>query len=347
MPVPKTIGSLRAAGALAFSSIVGLSLAIAADEVHAQGTFLPTGVEITPTAAPGSTYEALNPHLSDLPNVIAGGAISTVKSPDGNTLLVLASGYNSWSAKTPETNEYIFVFDISAGKPVRKQVIKIPNSFIGIAFDPTGKNFYVGGGVDDNIHQYSLTGGTWAENGTPIPLNHNGISNALFPTDVGALTAGVDITQDGKTLVVANHENDSISFIDLTSRALVKEIDLRPGKIDPTQSGVPGGEYPYGIAVKGNNTVYVSCQRDREVVVVDFTTVTAPKVATRIQVAGNPNKMVLDKAQKFLYVAEDNSDLVDIIDTSTPDLFQSVLASAPATEEFDKARGSPRYSIPS
>ena len=109
MLVPKTIESLRAAGALAFSSIVGLSLAIAAAEVHAQGTFLPTGVEITPTAAPGSTYEALNPHLSDLPNVIAGGAISTVKSPDGNTLLVLASGYNSWSAKTPETNEYIFV----------------------------------------------------------------------------------------------------------------------------------------------------------------------------------------------------------------------------------------------
>ena len=167
-------------------------------------------------------------------------------------------------------------------------------------------------------------------------MNHNGISNALFPTDVGALTAGVDITQDGKTLVVANHENDSISFIDLTSRALVKEIDLRAGKIDPTQSGVPGGEYPYGITVKGNSTVYVSCQRDREVVVVDFTTVTAPKVATRIQVAGNPNKMVLDKAQKFLYVAEDNSDLVDIIDTSTPDLFQSVLASAPATAEFDK-----------
>jgi hypothetical protein len=43
MSVPKTIGSLRAASALAFSSIVGFSLAIAADEVHAQGTFLPPG----------------------------------------------------------------------------------------------------------------------------------------------------------------------------------------------------------------------------------------------------------------------------------------------------------------
>lgn len=88
--------------------------------------------------------------------------------------------------------------------------------------------------------------------------------------------------------------------------------------------------------MKGNNTAYVSSQRDREVVVVDFTTVTAPKVVTRINVAGNPNKMVLDKAQKYLYVAEDNSDLVEIIDTSKPDLFQRVLASAPAKEQFDK-----------
>jgi hypothetical protein len=49
MSVSMTIGSLRATSALAFFSIAGLSLAIAADEVHAQGTFLPTGVEITPT----------------------------------------------------------------------------------------------------------------------------------------------------------------------------------------------------------------------------------------------------------------------------------------------------------
>ena len=80
----------------------------------------------------------------------------------------------------------------------------------------------------------------------------------------------------------------------------------------------------------------MSSSRDREIVVVDFTTVTAPKVLTRIEVAGNPNKMILDKAQKYLYVSEDNSDVVDIIDTSKPDLFQNVLASAPDKLEFDK-----------
>src|SRR5262249_26063747 len=127
-----------------------------------------------------------------------------------------------------------------------------------------------------------------------------------------------------------------ISFIDLTTRAVVKELDLRPGKIDPADSGVPGGEYPFWVTVKSNNTVYVSSSRDREIVVVDFTAVTAPKVLTSIEVAGNHNKMILDKAQKYLYVSEDNSDLVDIIDTSAQDLFQSVLASAPDEFKFDK-----------
>jgi hypothetical protein len=88
--------------------------------------------------------------------------------------------------------------------------------------------------------------------------------------------------------------------------------------------------------VKGNNTAYISSARDREVVVVDFATVTAAKIVTRIEVAGNPLKTILDKTQSYLYVTEDNSDLVDIIITSNNELFQSVIASAPDKIEYDK-----------
>jgi len=116
----------------------------------------------------------------------------------------------------------------------------------------------------------------------------------------------------------------------------VKELDLRPGKNNSADSGVAGGEYPFWVSVKGNNTAYVSSARDREVVVVDFTTVTAPKIVTRIEVAGNPLKTILDKTQSYLYVTEDNSDLVDIISTSNNELFQSVIASAPDKFEYDK-----------
>jgi hypothetical protein len=121
----------------------------------------------------------------------------------------------------------------------------------------------------------------------------------------------------------------------VATRTVVKELDLRPGKNNPADSGQPGGEYPFWVTVKGNDTAYVSSARDREVVVVSFKTVTAPKIVTRIEVAGTPLKTILDKTQSYLYVTEDNSDLVDIITTTDNVLFQSVIASAPDKFEFD------------
>jgi DNA-binding beta-propeller fold protein YncE len=332
MPNKKPLLRLACSSAVALSSLAALSPAMAD-----HGTFLPSGLTITPTAAPKSTYEALNPELPEFPNFIAGGALSTVKSPDGKTLLVLTGGHNNLTDTKGKSfnNEYIFVFDISEGKPVKKQVVQVPNAFVGIAFDPTGQTFYVAGGGDDNIHAFTIQGGQWAESGTPIKLGHSS-GVALFPGDLPGVAAGIDLTQDGKTLVVANYTNESISFIDLQTRKVVQEIDLRPGKINPADSGKAGGEYPFWVTVKGNNTAYVSSARDREIVVVDFTTVTAPKVVARVEVAGNPLKSILDKTESYLYVTEDNSDLVDIISTSNNQLFQSVIASAPDESQFEK-----------
>jgi DNA-binding beta-propeller fold protein YncE len=332
---------------LALSSAVVLSsLATLSPVIADQGTFLPSGVTITPTAAPKTTYEALNPELAEFPNFIAGGALSTAKSPDGKILLVLTGGHNNLTDTKGNSfnNEYIFVFDISGGNPIKKQVLQVPNAFVGITFDPTGQTFYVAGGGDDNVHTFTIQNGQWAESGTPIKLGHTIVLNgqtvgnavALFPGDLPGVTGGIDITQDGKTLVVTNYSNESISFIDAATRTVVKELDLRPGKNNSADSGVAGGEYPFWVSVKGNNTAYVSSARDREVVVVDFTTVTAPKIVTRIEVAGNPLKTILDKTQSYLYVTEDNSDLVDIISTSNNELFQSVIASAPDKFEYDK-----------
>jgi DNA-binding beta-propeller fold protein YncE len=328
IPLPRLVLS----GAVALSSLTTFSPAIAD-----QGVFLPSGLIITPTAAPKTTYKPLSPGLPGFPNFIAGGALSAAKSPDGKTLLVLTGGHNSLSAANNSsiTNEYIFVFDISGGKPVQKQVIQIPNAFVGIAFDPTGQTFYVGGSGDDDVHSFTIQNGQWAESGTPIKLGHSS-AVALFAGDLPGATGGLELTQDGKTLVVTNLNNESISFIDVQSRTVVKELDLRPGKNNPADSGVAGGEYPFWVTVKGNNTAYVSSVRDREIVVVDFTTVTAPKIVTRIEVAGNPLKTILDQTGSYLYVTEDNSDLVDIISTSNNELFQSVIASAPDKFEFDK-----------
>jgi DNA-binding beta-propeller fold protein YncE len=299
---------------------------------------LPDGQVITPTAAPGAVFSSLNPGLADFPNFTAGQAVTTAVSPDGTTLLVLTSGYNlnydsKGNAIPGDSNEYVFVLDITSGSPAQMQVIQVPNTYSGIAFSPDGKQFYVSGGKDDSIHTHAKTAGKWAETGTPTALGHtsgNGLvpGNGSASGDTKPAAAGLAVTADGKTIVVANYESDSISLVNTATAAKTAELDLRPGKNDPLQAGVAGGEFPYWVTVKGNHIAYVSSVRDREIVAVKLQG-KSPAIVGRIPVTGNPNRMVLDKAQARLYVALDNSDEVAVIDTLEDRMVQKVKTAAP------------------
>ena len=75
-------------------------------------------------------------------------------------------------------------------------------------------------------------------------------------------------------------------------------------------------------------TAYVSSIRDREIVVVSLAGV--PTVKARIPVKGQPNKMTLNAAQTLLYVVEDQSDTVDVIDTATNAILLRAPVVAPA-----------------
>jgi WD40 repeat protein len=148
----------------AATTLMLLNTRLPASEVNTQSKpiFVTSGQEITPTAAPGSLLQYLNPGLADFPKYLATGGITTAVSPDGNTLLVLTAGYNnlddsSGNLITTDSQEYIFVFDISTGSPKQKQVLTLPNSYTGIAFEPNSQTFLAAGGVDDNVHIFSTT----------------------------------------------------------------------------------------------------------------------------------------------------------------------------------------------
>jgi len=347
--------------------------------------YLDTGMVVT---------DSLNPKV--LPKEwMAGQAVSTSISPDGNTLLVLTSGFNRvYQGPFPlfdplYSSEYIFIFDISKHTPVFTQAVRVPNAYHGIVWDPIQANhaFYVSGGMGDapfgtdpipytvpnngdNIHVIQRqSNGTWASvaelglgqspytpaqghpsgNGLPVPNNQfASVNAAVF---VAPMAAGLAISPDGRTLVVANYFNDSITVftggLDLWKSLWVKdansaqgfqgmlpgtELDLRPGKAaSGATPGTPGGEYPFWVAFEGDSgpsaTVYVSSLREREIDVVPLGETCAhgttgpncflavePAVSVRIPVKGQPNKMTLNKAQTLLYVAEDESDTVDVID---------------------------------
>src|SRR5690349_9710149 len=104
------------------------------DASPSQQEILPTGMIITPTAANGSSFVALSPGLPELPQFTADHPVTTALSPDGRTLLVLTSGYNrnsdSQGQRSPAlSNEYVFVYDVHQPRPVKKQVLKVPNTF--------------------------------------------------------------------------------------------------------------------------------------------------------------------------------------------------------------------------
>ncbi len=302
------------------------------------GELLPTGQRITPEASAGAIFQFLNPDLPTRPEFTTGQAVSTSVSPDGNMFLILTSGYNrnfgpDGKAIPEESKEYVFIYDVSGEAPVKKQVIQVPNTYSGITWSPTGNEFYVSGGRDDAIHVYGKGGAVWTETAT-IPLGHTAGLN-----DVRPVAAGVAVTADGRHLLVANLQNDSASWVDVETRAVV-DIDLRPGKVNPADAGRPGGEYPFWVAIKGNERAYVTSQRDREVVVLNVLG-NQPAVVGRVAVGGQPNKMILNRDQTRLFVANGNSDSVSVIDTASDRVIETIPVTAPRVilPEAGKLRG--------
>ena len=263
VPLARRVCSLLCAGGILLTPLAG----IANDGDFGRyrgnlvtGESVPSGVEITPSVARGALFQTLNPDLPTRPDFVAGQAVTSVTSPDGKTLLVLTSGFNRnngpTGARVPgESNEYVFVYDISGQTPVKRQVLQAPNTFVGMAWHPAGKEFYVSSGRDDNVRIYAQVAGAWAEVAA-VALGH-------APTGAGNLgglsinnrpnAAGLAVNADGTRLVVANHENDSVSVIDLGQRVKIAELDLRPGKISAADRGKPGGAYPFWVAIAGNS----------------------------------------------------------------------------------------------
>ncbi len=330
-------------------------------ELPEGGALLPTGQIITPTAAPGSTFAPLATNLRTDNNADAAEAVSTTLSPDGKTLLVLTSGYNQnfrdentgnlftypvldpLTGKPTDTTtskaEWVFVYDVSNGKLTKKQQINIPNTYNGLAWAKDGTRFYVSGGIDDRVYIYASNGSQYLPDAPFILLGHNSNQTAPFPSydggllkgtpaepaATGAVVAGLAVSKDGKTLVAANFENDSISIVNTANRQILQEIKFfKPG------DKIATGEFPFDVALKSTENgaaakVFISSQRDNEVLAVGITS----GEITRIPVESQPNKILLSPDQNRLYVANGNSDSVSVIDANSNTVVQTISLSRP------------------
>ena len=307
---------------------------------------LATGQYVTPTALRGSVQQPLNPGLANYPNFVAGEAVRSQLSPDGATLAVLCAGQNSLyvsdgTVDVANSTQYIFLYDVSGANrqsPLLKQVLRPTNAHVGLVFSPDGSKLYAAAGRDDVVNIFTKSADVWAAAGT-ISLNHaKGIGNGVAPN-----AGGLALSSDGKTLVVVNNYNDSISVIDTDTATVRYEHDLRPFFAgNEGQAGGVGGTFPFAVVVKGNGIAYVTLDRDREVIAIDIGSPTAGHLVKRIKLDGNALGLTLDASQRRLYVAQDNADQVAVIDTTTNRVIAKIDARAPEGM-LPEADGDARY----
>ncbi|MCU1257303.1 MAG: beta-propeller repeat protein, partial [Bryobacterales bacterium] len=187
-------------------------------------------------------------------------------------------------------------------------------------------------GHNSNQTAATSTGDGGLLKGTPASVTPLG--KLLVPA---AIVAGMDVSADGRTLVAANFENDSVSICDTASRKVIREVKFfTPG------GTVAQGEFPYDVAVKSNadgtaQTAYVTSQRDDMVMAVNI----GDGTFTSIAVGGQPNRLVLSRDGATLYVVNGNSDSISVIDTAT----QTVLHTISLSRPFDKYKGANANSV--
>jgi DNA-binding beta-propeller fold protein YncE len=263
-----------------------------------------------------------------------------VVSPDGNYAALLNDGYG-----TQETlaHQSIAVLDLKTN-----QIADFPDTrlgdtahqsyFLGLAFSSDGKHLYASvgsltdptgekpGDTGNGIAVYSFSAGKVApERFIPIPLQ---------PLPAGIkLATGLNapphmaIPYPAGIVVIANHGHDKLLIANnLSDNAIV--LDPETGKILQTFD-LSGGDlvpavYPYTcVATKDGRRAWCSLWNGSEIAELDLT---SGKVVHRTELMKpqdplapgvHPTALLLSLDEKLLYVAESNSDAVDVVDTQT------------------------------
>jgi hypothetical protein len=187
---------------------------------------LPNGQFLTVTAAPGSTFQTLSTGLRPDGNADANGGFSTALSPDGKTLLATTTGFNASlfttsgspitvpyldpatghaSSKRTGVFEWIFIYDVTSGQPVKAQQIAIPSSYAGVVWDPSGKTFYVSGGRDDRVYAYKQRGNGWIADPPFAVLNHNSNDSQPQPAYDGGILKNTPVGRSSAAGVYGLH----------------------------------------------------------------------------------------------------------------------------------------------
>lgn len=246
------------------------------------GTLLPNGWRLTP--------EGTQIPTSDLP-------MNMEFSKDGQYLLALTSGWGDHA---------INIIDLRTARKV--QTVTVRKSWLGLAFAPDGKRFYVSGGDDNEVLVFDFAYGKATEAGKIMlgssqyhaldsrkreEARRQGRGEFAFP-------AGIAVSPDGRRLYVAENLSNQVAVVDLSNQQVITKLAV--------------GEYPYDCTISPDGRrLYVSNWGARSVAVIDTI---SQQVIGNIQVGDHPNDLELTRNGRTLYVANANSNTVSVVDTA-------------------------------
>lgn len=258
--------------------------------------------------------------MTEVGNFPTGGRLS----PDGRFY---------WSVSAGHGYNDVRVVELATGNVV--QVLPLPGSYGQMSFTADGRRAYVSGTPKgsttypstqvkgeggDVVHVFDVgpTGHATEMNPFALPATTGGSGRTnSFPADPNLKNgpAGLAVTPDGKTLVVALYNADAVAVINTANGSATT---------------VAVGKYPFGVGFdRGGKNVYITNAYDGTLSKFDAT-VASPTVTTISGlgdgtggVAANPNQnsqpqyVLADPTRDLIYVAVTNHDGVAVVDTKT------------------------------
>jgi YVTN family beta-propeller protein len=126
----------------------------------------------------------------------------------------------------------------------------------------------------------------------------------------GTSNSLMDVSTDGKTLIVANSDNGSVTVVDTAGRKSLREIKV--------------GEKPEGVTWIGAGPLAaVTIYKEKTVVLLNADTGT---IVAKLPVAAEPYGIVSDKEGKRLWVTHEYPGLVSEIDPAKPKVVREIKA---------------------
>ncbi len=227
-------------------------------------------------------------------------------SPDGQFLIVTNVGMRSFlSVLRSSDGKMVSQLDWNADSPVFKK--KKQALYVGLVCgaEKDGQTpVYASGGAEGTVAVLSLSAaGVLTDTGRKLGVAQEG----------GAFVAGLSLSADGTQIYAA----DNSANPNAKMRGALQVLSVSTGKIE-RKIELPG--YPYALASAKNGAIYVSSEQRGVVSVIEGT-----KPQKDIATGTQPVALLLDRAQKRLFVANAGSDTLSLIDTRKQRVTRTIL----------------------